>query len=138
MKNVLVGVLVLLSGCVTAEATEKKSAPVTSEAPDVAAAARLRAVLDTLPRCAPGAAVGLLAVTPTVCTKMFCGKACCNQCGWAATLETKSGEKQALEAARVSEVLKVPTGALDCEVAAWAQVLSTQSIALDGAACLVR
>ncbi len=134
MKKWLLG-LALLGGCVTTEATEKKSAKVSA---DVAAADKLRAVLAALPRCEPGAAAGLLAVNPTMCTKMFCDHACCNHCGWAATLETKNGQKQPVSDMRAREVLQVSDSALECEIDAWAKVLATQSLAVEGTACVVR
>lgn len=136
----LMTVLLVLAGCVTAEATEKKSDPVeaTRDGRDAAAAMQLRAVLEALPKCEAGAPVGLLVVKATTCTKMYCGKECCNTCGWAATHEQKNGEKVNVDPARVREVLKVSDGALECEVAAWNQVLATQSLALDGTACVVR
>ncbi|MFZ5445346.1 MAG: hypothetical protein ACOZQL_35475 [Myxococcota bacterium] len=140
MKKWMLAAALAASGCVTAEATEKRSDPVeaTRDGRDAAAAMQLKAVLESLPRCEPGAPVGLVTVTPTTCTKMYCGKACCNTCGWRATHEQKNGEKVAVEPARLRDVLELSESALECEVAAWSQVLSTQSLALDGAACVVR
>lgn len=139
-KTMLLVAMFLVGGCATAGEAEKKSEPVTAtrDGRDAAAAAQVRSAIEALPRCEPGAPVGLLVVKPTSCTKMYCGKECCNTCGWAATLEQKSGEKVAVDNARVRDALKVTESALECEVAAWTQVLSTQSIALDGTACVVR
>lgn len=140
-KAMLVAMFVMLGGCVTAAEAEKKSEPVTAttrDGRDAAAAAQVRSAIEALPRCEAGATVGMLVVKPTSCTKMYCGKECCNTCGWAATLEQKNGEKVTIDSARVRDALKVSESALECEVAAWTQVLSTQSVGLDGAACVVR
>lgn len=119
--------LMLLSGCVTDTAASasqpKKSA--------------LQEKLDALPRCEAGADVGVLTPRATICTKKHCQDACCNQCSWSATLETKNGQPTPVEQAKVQALLGLPAGALDCEIAAWAQTLASRSLSLE-AGCVVR
>lgn len=126
------------AGCATTSASEPKPVETTREGRDGAAEAQLRAVLETLPRCEAGAQAGVLSVAATTCTKMYCGKACCNQCSWSAQFEGKNTMKVPVENARVVELLKVTNGALDCEIGAWAKVLAGVSMALEGTACVVR
>lgn len=126
--------VVLLAGC----ATTSTSGGGAVASKDQAALAKVREALAALPRCEPGANVGALALRPTICTKMFCDEACCNQCSWAATFTGKSGQPQPVEPARVQELLHVTEGALDCEIAAWATALQGQSISLDAPGCVVR
>lgn len=130
----LLVVLVLLAGCQTAKVAE---AP-TKDGRDVAATEALRATLAALPRCEAGAEAGRVSVAPTTCTKMYCGQACCNQCGWAATFEGMNAQKVPLDGEKARALLKVGEGALDCEIAAWQQVLSGVSMAVEGTACVVR
>lgn len=122
-----VALLFLLAGCATSGGAPKE-APVRG----------VKAALQKLPACQAGADVGLLQVKPTLCTKMFCEAACCNQCSWAATFENKSGQPVPVPPARVQEWLGVPQSALDCEVAQWNEALTGQSVSLEGAGCLVR
>lgn len=129
----LVVTCVVVTACQTTKTVE---AP-TKEGRDAEATAQLRAVLDALPKCEAGADAGRVSVAATQCTKMYCGKACCNQCGWAASFEGKNGQKVPLEAEKARALLKVGEGALDCEVAAWEQVLSGVSLAVEGTACVV-
>ena len=118
----------VLAGCAT-------SAPAPKSAP---AAGTLSAALEKLPTCAAGADVGVLKVNATVCTRKFCQEPCCNQCSWAATFENKSGQPVPVTPERLQELLALPPGGLDCEIAAWSQTLSSQSVSLDGAGCVVR
>lgn len=120
-----VGLLMVLSGCATAPVAPAQEDPV-------------RQRLAALPACQPGAEVGVLRVRPTLCTKKACEAACCNQCSWAATLETKSGQPEPVEPARVQGLLGVGESGLDCEIAAWAGALQGLSIALDPPGCVVR
>lgn len=110
--------LVLLTGCVT-------SAPLTKGPVNPT-----RARLEALPTCAPGAEVGVLTVRPTICTKMHCQEACCNQCSWEASFE-KNGQPSPVEAARVEALLGVTASALDCEIAAWGEALSGLSVSVE-------
>ena len=130
----------LLAGCATSPGTLKGAAsgPGPLDARETAAASRVRAALEALPRCEAGAPVGVLTLRPTVCTKMFCEEACCNQCGWAATFEGKDGQPVPVEPARVQALLGVPESALECEIAAWAGALAGQSVSVDPPACVVR
>lgn len=120
-----VGLFFVLSGCATSPPAPARADPV-------------RQRLSALPACQPGAEVGFLRVRPTVCTKKACEAACCNQCSWAATLETKSGQPVPVEAARVQTLLGVGESGLDCEIAAWAEALEGLSVALDPGECVVR
>lgn len=131
--------VVMLAGCATSSTTTKEAVSGGGEVPaqEEAARARVRAALAALPRCAPGAPVGALTVRATVCTKMFCDQACCNQCGWAASFDTLSGALPA-DPARVRELLHLPESALECEIAAWSEALRGQSISLEAPACVVR
>ncbi|MDP1822355.1 MAG: hypothetical protein Q8L48_03905 [Archangium sp.] len=117
--------LLLLAGCVT-------SAPLMKGPVNPA-----RERLDALPRCAPGAEVGVLTVRATTCTKMFCQDACCNHCSWEAWFEKSGGASAPVEAARVEALLGVTGSALDCEIAAWGEALSGLSVSLDPA-CVAR
>lgn len=121
------GLIFLLAGCATS-AGAPKSAPLSG----------LAAALEKLPPCQAGADVGRLTVKATICTKKFCDEACCNQCGWEATFENKSGQPVPAPPARVQELLGVPESALDCEIVSWNQTLAAQSVSLDGAGCVVR
>ena len=123
------GLVVLLAGCATPSPPVSKSTP---------APGGLSAALEKLPTCAAGADVGVLKVRATLCTKKFCDEACCNQCNWAATFENKSGQPVPVAPERLQELLGLPAGALDCEIAAWGQTLSSQSVSVDGAGCVVR
>jgi hypothetical protein len=134
----LVFVVVGGVGCATTAASEPKPGESTRDGREGAAEAQLRAVLEALPTCEAGAQAGMLSVAATTCTKMFCGKACCNQCSWSAQFEGKSAVKVPVENARVRELLKVSDGALDCEIGAWAKVLAGVSMAVEGTACVVR
>lgn len=125
------GLIFLLAGCATS-AGAPKSAPVS------APKSGLQAALERLPACQAGADVGRLTVKATVCTKMFCDEACCNQCSWAATFENKSAQPVPVPLGRVQELLGVPESALDCEIVSWNQTLAGQSVSLDGAGCVVR
>lgn len=133
---------VLLTGCATGTtATTSEAKPdvtPTRDGRDGAAEVQLRAVLESLPKCEAGAEAGVLRVTATTCTKMYCGNACCNQCSWSAQFEGKNTMKVPVENGRVRQVLKVSEGALDCEIAAWGKVLAGVSMALEGTACVVR
>src|SRR6476661_5717011 len=111
----------MLAGCVTTPA------PVTSAAADGPPGAAVRQKLASLPRCEPGADVGLLVPRATICTKKHCEDRCCNQCSWSATFHNMSGELPA-DIARVQALLGVPESALDCEIAAWAEALAGQSV----------
>jgi hypothetical protein len=122
-------VVVLLTGCVTTPA-----APAADSSPGAAVRERLK----SLARCEAGADVGLLAPRATTCTKKHCEDRCCNQCSWSATFQTKNGEAVPAEPARVQALLGVPESALDCEIAAWAEALATQSVSLDAPGCVVR
>lgn len=110
---------------------------VTTPAPSWPSGSPLQARLDALPRCQPGAEVGLLEVRATLCTRKHCQEACCNQCSWAATFQAMSGSRPA-DQAQVQELLGLPESALDCEIAAWATALASQSISLDQPRCVVR
>jgi hypothetical protein len=136
MKAILASVMVFSFGCVTVENAMTTTPP--RDGRDSAAANQMRATLESLPRCAAGTSVGVMTVKPTVCTKMACQSACCNTCGWEATLELKNGETVSVPAARFREVLRVSESGLDCEVAAWAKVLVQSPMALDGTACVAR
>lgn len=122
------GLVVWLAGCAT-------SAPALKSTP---APCGFCAALEKLPTCAAGADVGVLKVRATICTKKFCDEACCNQCNWAATFENKSGQPVPVTPERLQELLGLAPGGLDCEIAAWNQTLSSQSVSVDGAGCVVR
>jgi hypothetical protein len=127
----LISSMLVLAGCV--------STPTPAEpAPPAAARSAQQQRLDSLPGCKPGAEVGLLTLSRAICTKMHCEQACCNQCTWAATLETKSGQPVPVEAARVQELLGLGESALDCEILAWAEALRTQSVSVEAPGCVVR
>ena len=98
----------------------------------------VRARLASLPACAPGAEVGVLVVKAAICTKKHCEAACCNQCGWTATFETRNGQPVPVEPARVQALLGVAQSALDCEIAGWAEALAGQSLSLEAPECVVR
>ena len=117
----LVGLLV---GCVTTAPVRPSRSP-------------LQARLDALPRCQPGAEVGLLTLRASLCTKKHCQEACCNQCSWAATFEAMSGPQTA-DQSQVQALLGLPDSALDCEIVAWAAALADQSISLEQPGCVVR
>jgi hypothetical protein len=137
MTRLAFALLFVLAGCATSAAPGDATAQAT-QPPEQRAAAQVRARLDTLPRCEPGAEVGQLTIAPVKCTLKFCGKnACCNHCSWGATLETKAGP-QPVELEQVRAVLGLPEGGLDCEVDAWNAALQGQSVALSGAGCVVR
>jgi hypothetical protein len=122
----------------TATSPGLESAPAEAERPDASAAAALRARLDSLPRCAPGAEVGQLTLSAGACTRKFCGaEACCNRCTWDARFETKGGPTPASKDT-VRAVLALPEGALDCEVVAWSAALAGVSVGLDRGGCVVR
>jgi hypothetical protein len=130
--------MLVCSACATTEGAEKKTEVASGDERQTAATSQVRSALEALPRCEAGAGAGLLTVKATTCTKMYCGKACCNQCSWEATLELKNGQKRPVEAARVKAALKVSDGALECEVAAWGEVLVKESLAFDATTCIVR
>ncbi|MBL8915819.1 MAG: hypothetical protein JNM17_34290 [Archangium sp.] len=138
MKTMWLAVMfvVVASACQTTKGSEVPNG--SKEGRDAVASEELKATLAALPKCEAGADAGRVSVAPTTCTKMYCGKACCNQCSWAASFEGKNGQKVPLDAEKARAVLKVGEGALDCEVAAWEQVLSTASLAIEGTACVVR
>lgn len=140
MKSWMLGLLVVVSGCATTatEAKVEKATDAVALERDAQAAATLKATLAAMPRCEPGAEVGRVSVRATMCTRMACRQACCNGCGWAVRFEAKNGEAREVAAARAQELLKLTDGALDCEIAAWEQVLATESIGVDGAGCVVR
>ena len=126
------GVLFVLAGCATTGET-----PASSADPEAAAVERVTKALAALPACSAGADVGRLVPKATMCTRMFCRTACCNQCSWSASYETMSGAREA-SVADVQRLLGVPESALDCEIAAWRNALSAQSVVLDAPACVVR
>lgn len=105
--------------------------------PDVTAAAGVKKVVARLPKCQAGTDVGRLVIKPTMCTRMFCNRACCNQCGWEAKFEGMSGDSQPVDSARVKELLKLGDSSLDCEVKAWAAAVENESISLEQS-CVVR
>jgi curli biogenesis system outer membrane secretion channel CsgG len=131
MKRLL-AVLLLLAGCATTGGADQPSAD-----PRAAAHAQVTQALAGLPSCQPGAEVGALKVKATTCTRMFCSSACCNRCSWSASWESMSGARDA-SVQEVQRLLKVSDSALDCEVAAWAQALDGQSVALEAPSCMVR
>jgi hypothetical protein len=122
-------IVLLLAGCVTTPAV-----PPADSSPGAAVRERLK----SLPKCQPGAEVGLLIPRATICTKKHCQERCCNQCSWAATFQSTNGEALPVEPQRVQALLGVPEGALDCEIAAWADALATQSVSIDAPGCVVR
>lgn len=122
------GLVFVLAGCVTTAPVQQSDAP----------SSGLSAALEKLPACAPGADVGVIKVKATACTRKFCQDPCCNQCSYAATFENKSGQPVPLAAERLKELLALPVGGLDCEIAGWNQTLSSQSVSVDGAGCVVR
>jgi hypothetical protein len=134
MKKWLLGCALLAAACQTTKPAETP----TREGRDATATSELRAVLDALPKCEAGAEAGRVHVAATTCTKLYCGKACCNTCSWAATFEGKNGTPVPLDVETARALLKLKDGALDCEVAAWAQVLDGVSMAVEGTACVVR
>lgn len=105
---------------------------------DVLATKNVKAALAALPKCEAGADVGKLVIKTTMCTRMFCNRACCNQCGWEAKFEGMSNDSQPVDAARVREVLKLGESSLDCEVKAWAGAVANESLSLGQPACVVR
>jgi hypothetical protein len=138
MRKVLISFFILCCGCATSEASEKKPPMAERDGRDAAAASQLRAVLESLPRCDGTARIGVVSIKATQCTKMYCTTGCCNQCGWNATFETKTGESVPLSVAQVRDTLRVSEGALECEIAAWGRVLAKAPMALEGSACVVR
>lgn len=122
-------VVLWLAGCVTTPAV-----PAADSSPGAAVRERLK----SLARCGAGADVGSLTLRATVCTKKACQERCCNQCGWAATFQRKSGDAMPVDPARAQALLGVPEGALDCEIAAWGEALAGQSVSLDPPGCVVR
>lgn len=104
---------------------------------DVVAAANVKAALAALPKCQAGSDVGRLVIKPTMCTRMFCNNACCNQCAWEAKFEGMSGDAQPVDAARVKTLLKLGASSLDCEVKAWASAVENVSLSLEQS-CVVR
>lgn len=136
MKKTMLVWAMALAGCATSGGAETKGDAADGRAG--AAEAQLRSTLEALPKCEAGVEAGKLVIEATTCTKMFCGKDCCNQCSWSATLETKTGNKMPLDAAKVRSALKVGDSALECEVAAWGKALSASTVAVDGNACVVR
>ncbi len=127
--------VLLLAGCTGAQKQDDASP---RAGKDAVAVADLKRALAALPKCVEGADVGRLVIRSTMCTRMFCQGACCNQCGWAASFEGMSGDSQPVDAKRVREVLRLGEGALDCEVKAWAQTLEGESVSLSEPACVVR
>jgi hypothetical protein len=121
-------VLLLLAGC----ATTPSGGPGADSKPTI------QTTLDALPRCSSGADVGLLIPKATMCTRKHCQEKCCNKCSWAATFETKNGQPVLADPAKVQALLGVPDSALDCEIAAWAEILASQSVALEPPGCVVR
>lgn len=126
------GALFVLAGCATTG-----EGPARAADPQGAAVERVTKALAALPACAAGADVGRLVPKATMCTRMFCRTACCNTCGWSASYETMSGAREA-SVADVQRLLGLPESALDCEIAAWRDALSAQSLVLDAPACVVR
>lgn len=126
------GVVFVLAGCATTGETPARAAD-----PEGAAVERVTKALAALPACGAGSDVGRLVPKPTMCTRMFCRTACCNQCSWSATYETMSGSREA-SVADVQRLLGVEESALDCEIAAWRNALATQSVVLDAPSCVVR
>lgn len=125
--------------------TSPAAPPPTSPSPDspragrdATAAKALTEHLATLPRCAPGDTVGQLTLAPSMCTRMACREACCNQCTWTATFVSTNGVPAAVAPEQVSAVLRLAGRALECEVAAWNGVLAGRDLGLDGGGCLVR
>jgi hypothetical protein len=126
----LLPLLLLVVACATPNTSESSAQPQQAKAAVTEALAKL-------PACAAGAAVGQLVVAPHICTEKLCKAACCNGCTWKATFTTASGA-QPVDRARVLEALHLPEQALDCEVAAWNEALTGQSLALDSTACVAR
>lgn len=104
---------------------------------DVVATAHVKAALAELPKCQAGADVGRLVIKTTMCTRMFCNRACCNQCGWEAKFEGMSGDAQPVDSSRVKKLFKLGESSLDCEVKAWAGVVDRESISIEQG-CVVR
>lgn len=127
------------SGTASDDPAASATAPssVGTDAREQAAAAHVKARLAALPACADGADVGQLSIAASTCTRKFCKAACCNGCSWAPTFETKGGP-QPVTVAQVQALLELPSGALDCEVAAWSAALAGVSVAFDGGGCAVR
>jgi hypothetical protein len=137
VKKLLMLCLVWAAGCATTSATSKEVVS-GGGSPEQAAAAKVHAALDAMPRCEAGANVGALVITATTCTKRFCNTACCNHCTWAASFEGKNGQPTPVEGARVVELLHVTDSSQDCEIAAWAGALQGTSLSVDAPGCVVR
>lgn len=136
LRHMMLTVVVVLAGCTAAKKnteTVKKAEPV-----EIEARKTLQGALDVLPACAPGADPGVLEVRPTVCTRRACQTACCNSCGWKATLQTKTGQTVPAEKERVQQALQIPDGAMECEIDAWTKLLANTSVALEPQGCMVR
>lgn len=134
IKTTSIAVLLLgLAGCATTTTEEQKTIDPSQERIE-RAKTDFEQAFQALPPCAAGAEVGLLELVGT-CTEMFCKAECCNGCSWTATLQTKNGVKQPVDAARVSQVLKLKDNPKDCELKLWRAELAKRSLALEGTAC---
>lgn len=94
-----------------------------------AAVARLQSCRE-LPR--PALTLGTLRLTGGFCTQKRCSTACCNRCGWTATLAAPGGDRR-LDPAAVTRLLGgPPADALECELEAWRGAMGEKLIGVSG------
>ena len=140
MRTLMLVAAMALAGCATAEQkTSTTDAQRAVELPETEAAGTLKARLAAMPACQARAEVGVLELRPTICTRRACKTACCNACGWKATLQTKNGVSVPVDEAKVRTALKLKEGsAMECEVDAWTHALAGVTVGVDGEGCVVR
>jgi len=133
MRRWLVLLLPLMA-CATARETSTggpaAAEPAAQARKDAAAAlGRLQSCRE-LPR--PSLTVGTLRLATGFCTEKKCTTACCNHCGWTATLVAPGGERK-LEPAVVTKLLGgPPADVLECELEAWRSELGEKQLGVSG------
>ena len=136
MKKLL---LVVLFACACSSAQKKADEPAQNLSKPEAARAAVKSALDALPKCADANAAKPLTIAATMCTKKFCNTPCCNACGWAATQPGADGNPAPVDLARLKSLLNLrDENTLDCEISAWNEAVTGQSVSLGDPACVAR
>lgn len=123
--------LMVLVGCTGAQKKDE------AEAKDVSAARRVKAALERLPKCAAGVEAGRLEFEG-MCTLMACETACCNACGWDASVVSTEGTKTPLDREYVRKTLDLGESSYDCEMNVWREAVNGLKLSLTQPACIVR
>lgn len=131
MRTSLLIPLMLLVGCTAAQKKDD------AETRDVAAARRVKAALERLPKCADGVETGRLEFEG-MCTLMACETACCNTCGWDAASISTEGTKTPLDHEYVRKTLDLGDSSYDCEMNVWREAVNGLKLSLQQPACIVR